>query len=225
MINPVITYKELCIIENIRSVQKGMNFRLNSRYSVILMSQRTNAPYNDNVKEGETVIYEGHNIPAQTKGIQPETIDQPYYTKKGKLTENGKFALAVHLYKNGKRDKEHVKIYEKLYSGLWAYRGLYLLDDYEYWYNGKRNIFRFTLVPYTGKKVIEAGNANTRYIPSPVKKAVWQRDKGKCVICGSGENLQFDHDLPYSRGGSSISADNIRILCAECNLKKSDKIE
>ena len=225
MINPVITYKELCITENVRSIQKGMNFRLNERYSVILMSCRKSAPYVDSVEENEIIIYEGHNIPAQTKGVLPENADQPYYTKNKKLTENGKFALAVHLMKNGKRDKEHVKIYEKLYSGLWVYRGLFLLEDYEYLFNGQRKVFRFTLVPYTGKKVIELSGDNTRYIPSGVKKTVWLRDKGKCVICGSQENLQFDHDLPFSKGGASISTDNIRILCAGCNIKKSNKIE
>jgi 5-methylcytosine-specific restriction endonuclease McrA len=58
-----------------------------------------------------------------------------------------------------------------------------------------------------------------------VKRAVWKRDRGKCVICGRNENLHWDHDFPYSKGGTSLSADNIRILCMKCNLAKGAKIE
>lgn len=38
------------------------------------------------------------------------------------------------------------------------------------------------------------------------------------------KSLHYDHDLPYSRGGSSITVANVRLLCA-CNLRKSAKIE
>jgi 5-methylcytosine-specific restriction endonuclease McrA len=53
---------------------------------------------------------------------------------------------------------------------------------------------------------------------------VWRRDKGKCVQCGSTDNLHFDHILAYSRGGTSLKAENIQLLCARHNLQKSDKI-
>ncbi|MBT73992.1 MAG: restriction endonuclease, partial [Gammaproteobacteria bacterium] len=65
----------------------------------------------------------------------------------------------------------------------------------------------------------------SRIIPTNVKKEVWARDKGKCVICEANDELHFDHDLPYSKGGASITADNVRILCARHNLEKSAKIE
>ena len=61
-------------------------------------------------------------------------------------------------------------------------------------------------------------------IPSDVKLEVWKRDKGQCVLCGSKENLHFDHIIPFSKGGSSLTAKNIQILCAKCNLSKHDKI-
>ena len=38
------------------------------------------------------------------------------------------------------------------------------------------------------------------------------------------KNLHFDHDIPFSKGGSSITAANVRLLCAKHNLEKSDKI-
>jgi hypothetical protein len=60
-------------------------------------------------------------------------------------------------------------------------------------------------------------------IPSDVKIAVWARDKGRCVMCGSGERLQFDHVIPVVKGGAN-SFENIQILCQSCNLQKSDRI-
>jgi len=65
----------------------------------------------------------------------------------------------------------------------------------------------------------------TRIIPSTVKLEVWKRDDGKCVLCGAADNLLYDHDVPYSKGGSSLTAKNIRLLCARHNLAKSNKIE
>jgi len=63
-----------------------------------------------------------------------------------------------------------------------------------------------------------------RLIPTDVKLAVWKRDQGKCVECGSSDNLHFDHIIPYSRGGSSLVAENIQLMCARHNLAKHDKI-
>ena len=60
-------------------------------------------------------------------------------------------------------------------------------------------------------------------IPEDVRFEVWRRDGGKCVICGSNKNLEFDHIIPFSKGGSS-TARNIQLLCQECNRRKSDKI-
>jgi hypothetical protein len=60
-------------------------------------------------------------------------------------------------------------------------------------------------------------------IPAWVKSAVWERDEAQCVKCGSSENLQFDHVIPYSKGGSDTPR-NLQILCRECNLEKSNHI-
>jgi 5-methylcytosine-specific restriction endonuclease McrA len=65
---------------------------------------------------------------------------------------------------------------------------------------------------------------HARIIPTHVKVEVWKRDGGKCVKCGSTTNLRYDHDIPYSKGGSSIVAENVRLLCVKHNLGKSDKI-
>jgi hypothetical protein len=60
-------------------------------------------------------------------------------------------------------------------------------------------------------------------IPDSVKSFVWNRDGGKCVKCGSKEKLEFDHIIPFSKGGSN-TARNLQLLCEECNRKKGNKI-
>jgi hypothetical protein len=67
-------------------------------------------------------------------------------------------------------------------------------------------------------------SVRSRHIPTSVKNEVWERDGGKCVLCGSKRDLEWDHDIPFKRGGSNTS-NNIRILCKKCNRHKSDKIE
>ena len=48
----------------------------------------------------------------------------------------------------------------------------------------------------------------------------------KCVWCGDNRlhHLQIDHIYPKSKGGSDIEG-NLQILCAKCNLQKSNKFE
>jgi 5-methylcytosine-specific restriction endonuclease McrA len=59
-----------------------------------------------------------------------------------------------------------------------------------------------------------------RYIPARVKRAVWQRDDGRCgwrfddgQVCGSRDALEFDHFRPFAKGGRSDDARNVRLLC------------
>lgn len=56
-------------------------------------------------------------------------------------------------------------------------------------------------------------------LTNSVMSAVWSRDGGKCVECGSIDDLEFDHVIPFSKGGSS-TAENLRILCRVCNRKR-----
>ena len=92
-----------------------------------------------------------------------------------------------------------------------------------------RNVFKFKL------KLLDVADFSdndeqreldhNRLIPTTVKFQVWKRDRGRCVICGSQNNLHFDHIIPYSKGGSSLVAENIQVLCARHNIAKKDNIE
>ena len=76
------------------------------------------------------------------------------------------------------------------------------------------------------REKIERGEISPRNrgpISEDVKAVVWRRDEGKCVKCGSQEDLQFDHIIPFSKGGGDTVA-NLQILCGPCNREKSDRI-
>jgi len=228
-VGDVISYLEMCQEEGV-NLQRGMNYRLRGNYSVILMSRRQGAPYNDRIEnEGSVLIYEGHDV-ARTKGVDdPKNIDQPSKTESGKLTQNGLFFDAAMKYKSKGVEPELVRVYEKLYPGIWVFNGVFNLVDAWQEEDDKRFVFKFKL-ELSEKKPLRGASSfrsieHTRIIPTAVKQEVWKRDKGRCVICGSRENLHFDHIIPFSKGGSSLVAENIQLLCAKHNIAKKDKIE
>jgi len=61
-------------------------------------------------------------------------------------------------------------------------------------------------------------------IPEEVRVYVWRRDQGKCAQCESRENLEYEHIVPVSRGGSN-TARNVELLCQVCNRAKGDRIQ
>jgi len=229
MIDRILSYREMCEEEGAQTLQRGMNFHMHPSYSVILMSRRSNAPYLDRVlSDGITIEYEGHDEPKTQNNPNPKKLNQPKYTLSGKLTQNGKFITAVEKYKEQEVSPELVKVYEKILPGVWSLKGYFDLIDYEVKVVDGRKVFVFTLKLSEHQSVNRKQIINlqhTRLIPSEVKKEVWKRDGGKCVKCGAKTNLHFDHDLPFSKGGTSLTKRNIRLLCMKCNLRKSDKIE
>jgi len=60
-------------------------------------------------------------------------------------------------------------------------------------------------------------------IPEIIRIEVWRRDGGKCSRCGNRENLEFDHIVPISRGGSNTTR-NIELLCEKCNRSKHNNV-
>ena len=66
-------------------------------------------------------------------------------------------------------------------------------------------------------------DSQRKRIPEEVRIEVWRRDSGKCARCGSRTNLEFDHIVPFSKGGSD-TARNLELLCQTCNRLKSDSI-
>jgi len=75
----------------------------------------------------------------------------------------------------------------------------------------------------------EKPGENDRYVPAAVKRAVWERDQGRCTwpmgdgeVCGSTHRLEFDHDLEVALGGKPTIG-NVRLLCKSHNLMKAEQ--
>lgn len=69
----------------------------------------------------------------------------------------------------------------------------------------------------------EARAGQKRYakkkIRPAVREAVYERDRWRCVWCGSDRDLSLDHIVAeWSGGGHAI--DNLQTLCLSCNCSK-----
>jgi len=229
MANEILPYIEICRREGV-SLQRGMNYELGENHSVILMSVRSGAPYADRSEDdGSTIIYEGHDVPRSPAHPNPKAVDQPEFTPTKQATENGRFHIAAQQFKSGHRLPERVRVYEKIKQGIWSYNGVFhLVDSWQEMSNG-RSVFKFKLAAVEGEEdfspAVPSHSKSRRVIPTVVKLEVWKRDGGKCCKCGATEDLHFDHIIPWSRGGSSSTADNIQLLCGKHNLEKHNRIE
>ena len=65
----------------------------------------------------------------------------------------------------------------------------------------------------------EAAESRRQPIPRAVRLAVFERDGGRCVECGSSFDVQYDHVIPLALGGAG-TVENLQILCAPCNQSK-----
>jgi hypothetical protein len=220
------------------SLQRGMNYQPSGKnYSIFLMSVREGSPYHDGFDEkGEKLIYEGEDI-NRRESERPKEVDQPMFTRTGKLTNNGLFFKAAEDYRTKHRIKpEVIRVYEKLSNNVWSDKGLFHLisADYRDSPEERRKVFKFVLLPIgledAPQEELEEFEFSRR-IPTEIKRIVWERDGGKCAykmpdeeICGEQQNLHFDHIIPYSKGGSSTDPKNIQLLCGKHNLGKSAKI-
>ena len=229
MSDNILSHNEMCRREGV-NLQRGMNFGLAGSHSVILMSMRSNAPYRDRLEDGgTTLIYEGHDMPKTKACPYPKMVDQLRTLPSGRLTENGKFYEAAREFKNGKCTPERVRVYEKIHSGIWSYNGVFHLVDAWQQRDDHREVFKFKLIAVKGEEDFgqpaHIDAERRRIIPTAVKLEVWKRDGGKCCLCQANDELHFDHILPFSKGGTSLTAENVQLLCARHNLHKRDSIQ
>jgi hypothetical protein len=69
----------------------------------------------------------------------------------------------------------------------------------------------------------------SRHVPAPVRRAVWERDEGRCTFidargrrCKARDRLEFHHHgTPYGRGGDH-SPDTVRIMCRTHNQLQAE---
>lgn len=59
-------------------------------------------------------------------------------------------------------------------------------------------------------------------LPIALRLAVLERDNYTCKHCGSNDDLQIDHVLPWVHGGKH-EIKNLQVLCGPCNRKKGPR--
>jgi hypothetical protein len=59
-----------------------------------------------------------------------------------------------------------------------------------------------------------------RYVAADVRRAIWERDQGKCQwklegggICGETRRVELDHVEPFAKGGRILKPEDGRVLC------------
>lgn len=69
-----------------------------------------------------------------------------------------------------------------------------------------------------------------RRIPNWVRRRVWARDHGRCAFVGEGGRrceerswLEYDHVVPYAKGGRSDDPANVRLLCRAHNQREAQR--
>lgn len=89
---------------------------------------------------------------------------------------------------------------------------------------------RKTRYAATSKPRDTRANANGRHVPNAVVRAVVARDGGQCTFvgpdarrCTERMNLQFDHVIPFARGGKTVVT-NLRQLCRAHNQYEAERV-
>lgn len=66
---------------------------------------------------------------------------------------------------------------------------------------------------------------NLRQFDADEKRTMYERQDGKCALCGEAcelSEMHGDHIIPWSKGGKT-TLENGQMLCTLCNLKKGNK--
>jgi 5-methylcytosine-specific restriction endonuclease McrA len=87
-------------------------------------------------------------------------------------------------------------------------------------------------ISFPPERVTNKGTIKRVPIPQWVKKAVFHRDKGRCVFCNRDltglvntlNTENFDHIVPLDRYGTNDPS-NIQLTCESCNKSKSNRAE
>ncbi len=84
----------------------------------------------------------------------------------------------------------------------------------------------------TGRPRARAGapSDDPRYLPAHVRRAVWERDGGRCTFVGDGGHrcesrtlLEFDHIVPVARDGAA-TLQNLRLRCRGHNQLDAERV-
>lgn len=156
-----------------------------------------------------------YNIPIDMLQIKYDEDDYPTTSK----------SRVQNWFKLNKRKFELLaeKLCDDVFYILFSNRKL--LQQFNIIISGDFEKFKFSKNELTINGKIKRTN-----IPKWVKKAVYHRDKGRCVICTTDlsgvinklETKNFDHIVPLDLFGVNDPT-NIQLLCKKCNAEKLNR--
>jgi 5-methylcytosine-specific restriction endonuclease McrA len=79
-------------------------------------------------------------------------------------------------------------------------------------------------------KITPTPTATSRHVPAAVKRAVWERDGGRCAFvgadgrCGETGCLEFHHTVPFAAGGRT-DVENLQLRCRPHNAYEATLFE
>lgn len=95
--------------------------------------------------------------------------------------------------------------------------------------NLERRKFARVVRPRPRRRVELATSIRSRFVPAAIRRAVWERDGGRCTFIGSGGHrcqarrfLEFDHVDPVARGGRPSMA-GMRLRCRTHNRLEAER--
>jgi 5-methylcytosine-specific restriction endonuclease McrA len=78
--------------------------------------------------------------------------------------------------------------------------------------------------------VAAVADGKSRYIPVAIRRAVWERDQGRCTFvsitggrCRVRRDLELDHVVPFARGGKA-NFENLRLRCNSHNQYEAERV-
>lgn len=162
-----------------------------------------------------------------------------YYNVAKNLTEEELFGNLLNIWQKLGRQP----YYRDLHQPLSICSAKPYVTKYGSWYNALEKF-----VEYMNKDEVEDINQvinievdkptpenkvithkTSRNINLRLRYQVLKRDNFKCVVCGRSLakdpniELHIDHIIPWSKGGETV-IDNLRTLCSDCNLGKSNML-
>ena len=125
---------------------------------------------------------------------------------------------ARHVSRDGRRN-----LWQFLDCLYWDDDGLDAEDIKALVLQRKRRLEQKVRSAHSLMRAEEDGRPTRVPIPTEMRRAVFERDGGRCVECDGRFDLQYDHILPVAHGGAT-TLQNLQLLCADCNRRKSDSV-
>lgn len=105
----------------------------------------------------------------------------------------------------------------------------HMLEEYReclqhlfYWGCDDGSFILYEIQRFFEYKPEEQYKTKRKLISNKIKKQVFERDKYRCLKCGTHKDLSIDHIIPIIKDGDN-NVENLQTLCVSCNSSKGAK--